>query len=169
MSTQETSLEEGKKKAVSLRINGDVCEVLVTPNRTLLDVLRNDLGLTGTKHGCGTGECGACTVLIDSKPMLACMTLAADLDGREVVTIEGLSGGEKLHAVQESFVKHGAIQCGFCTPGFVMTAKALLDENPNPSEEEVRWYLRGNLCRCTGYSKIVEATLKAAESMRGGK
>jgi carbon-monoxide dehydrogenase small subunit len=108
-------------------------------------------------------------VLIDSKPKLSCMTLAADLDGREIVTIEGLSRGEKLHPIQESFVEHGAIQCGYCTPGFVMAAKALLDENPSPSEEEVRWYFRGNLCRCTGYAKIVEATLKAADRMRGGK
>jgi len=169
MSTKEIFLEEGKKRVISLTINGDVCEVLVAPQRTLLEVLRDDLGLTGTKHACGTGECGACTVLIDSKPMLSCMTLAADLNGRDIVTIEGLSGAEKLHPIQESFVEYGAIQCGFCTPGFVMTVKALLDENPNPSEEEVRWYLRGNLCRCTGYAKIVEATLKAAERMRGGK
>ena len=169
MSTKERFLEEGRKRAVRLTINGEICEVLVAPQRTLLEVLRNDLGLTGTKHACGTGECGACTVLIDSKPKLSCMTLAADLDGREVVTIEGLSGGEKLHPIQESFVKCGAIQCGYCTPGFVMTAKALLDENPSPSEEEVRWYFRGNLCRCTGYAKIVEATLKAADRMRGGK
>ena len=150
MSSKERLLEEGKKKAFRLTINGEVCEVLVAPQRTLLEVLRNDLGLTGTKHACGTGECGACTVLIDSKPRLSCMTLAADLDGREVVTIEGLSRGEKLHPIQESFVECGAIQCGYCTPGFVMTAKALLDENPSPSEEEVRWYFRGNLCRCTG-------------------
>ena len=169
MSTKERLLEEGRKRAVRLTINGEICEVLVAPQRTLLEVLRNDLGLTGTKHACGTGECGACTVLIDSKPKLSCMTLAADLDGREVLTIEGLSGGEKLHPIQESFVKCGAIQCGYCTPGFVMTAKALLDENPSPSEEEVRWYFRGNLCRCTGYAKIVEATLKAADRMRGGK
>jgi len=169
MSTKERLLEEGRKRAVRLTINGEICEVLVAPQRTLLEVLRNDLGLTGTKHACGTGECGACTVLIDSKPNLSCMTLAADLDGREVLTIEGLSGGEKLHPIQESFVKCGAIQCGYCTPGFVMTAKALLDENPSPSEEEVRWYFRGNLCRCTGYAKIVEATLKAADRMRGGK
>ena len=169
MSTKERLLEEGRKRAVRLTINGEICEVLVAPQRTLLEVLRNDLGLTGTKHACGTGECGACTVLIDSKPNLSCMTLAADLDGREVLTIEGLSGGEKLHPIQESFVKCGAIQCGYCTPGFVMTAKALLDENPSPSEEEVRWYFRGNLCRCTGYAKIVEATLKAADRTRGGK
>ena len=169
MSTKEIFLEEGKKRVISLTINGEVCEVLVAPQRTLLEVLRDDLGLTGTKHACGTGECGACTVLIDSKPMLSCMTLAADLNGRDVVTIEGLSEAEKLHPIQESFVEFGAIQCGYCTPGFVMTVKALLDENPNPSEEEVRWYLRGNLCRCTGYAKIVEATLKAAERMRGGK
>jgi carbon-monoxide dehydrogenase small subunit len=169
MTSKETYLEEGKKKVVKLVVNGEMHEVLVSPQRTLLEVVRNELGFTGTKHACGTGECGACTVLIDGKPMLSCLTLAADLEGREIVTIEGVSQGEELHPIQQSFVENGAIQCGYCTPGFVLMAKALLDEDLSPTEDDVRWHLRGNLCRCTGYVKIVEATMKAARKMRGGK
>lgn len=169
MSSRAIIIQSTNKHILNLTVNSDAYELLVSPNDTLLDVLRNQLGLTGTKHGCGTGDCCACTVLVDGKPMLACLSLVADLEGSEIKTVEGLSGGDRLHPIQESFVENGAIQCGFCTPGFVMAVKALLDENPRPSEEEVRWYLRGNLCRCTGYTKIVEASLEAAKKMKGGK
>ncbi len=158
-----------EKKAIHLTVNGNAYDLLVSPNDTLLDTLRNQLSLTGTKHGCGTGDCCACTVLVNDKPMLACLSLAADLDGDEVTTIEGLSKGSQLHPIQNSFIEKGAVQCGFCTPGMIMVTKSLLDEDPNPSEEKARQYLRGNLCRCTGYTKILDALLDAAGKMQGEK
>lgn len=157
-----------KKIALELRVNGAVHELLVSPERTLLEVLREDLGLTGAKEGCGMGACGTCTVLLDGKPVRSCLTLACEAEGRDVLTIEGLAetrpgrGEGKLHPVQEAFVEHHGIQCGFCTPGMILTAVALLDENPRPSEAEVRQALSGQVCRCTGYAKIVESVLAAA-------
>lgn len=145
-------------------LNGERKRVQVEPNELLINLLREKLNLTGTKYGCGIGECGACTVLLDGEPVLSCLVLAADVDGREVTTIEGLDKGGELDEVQKAFIEEGAIQCGFCTPGFILTAKSLLAENPNPSEEEVREYIKGNLCRCTGYVNIVKAILRAAEA-----
>lgn len=147
------------KEKVILQINGENREVFIEPKRTLLEVLREEIGLTGTKEACDTGACGACTVLIDNKPVLSCLTLAVACKGKEITTIEGLKEGEKLHPLQASFIEHGAIQCGMCTPGMILSAKALLDENPDPGEIEVRKAIAGNLCRCTGYVKIVEAIL----------
>ena len=146
------------KKQIELIVNGVRRELLVLPNDLLLNVLRDQLGLTGTKYGCGIGECCSCTVLVDGTPMLACLMLAIGLDGSEIVTVEGIAkpNGD-LHPLQESFLKHGAIQCGFCTPGMVVMGKSLLDENPRPTEKEIREYIRGNLCRCTGYTQIVRA------------
>ncbi len=148
------------------RVNGRPVELQVPPGRRLLDVLRQDLGLTGTKEGCGEGECGACTVLVDGKPRLACLTAAVQVEGKDVVTIEGLAQGGQLHPVQEAFIQTAGVQCGFCTPGLIMAAYALLKENPRPTREEVREYLAGNLCRCTGYAQVVEAVLWAAERLR---
>jgi carbon-monoxide dehydrogenase small subunit len=147
------------KRVVMLDINGESFELLIEPKKTLLEVLREDLGLTGTKEVCDLGTCGACTVLIDNKPVLSCLTLAIACQGRKITTIEGLKKGEELHPLQTSFIQHGAIQCGMCTPGMILSAKALLDENPHPTEMEVRKTIAGNLCRCTGYVKIVEAIL----------
>lgn len=141
---------------VSFTVNGRNRSVTVKPNELLINVLRNDLHLTGTKYGCGIGECGACTVLIDGKAVLSCLMLAASANGKIITTIEGI-GGDKLDPVQEAFIDHGAVQCGFCTPGMVVTAKALLNENPQPSEDEIKDYIRGNICRCTGYAGIVKA------------
>jgi carbon-monoxide dehydrogenase small subunit len=138
----------------------------VEPNTLLLNLLREDMSLTGTKYGCGIGECGSCTVLVDGEPVPSCLTLAVEVDGREVVTIEGIAKGGNLSAVQEAFLEEGAIQCGYCTPGFVIAAEALLKENPRPSEDEIREYLKGNLCRCTGYVNIVKAVKKAAEKSK---
>jgi len=146
-----------KKEKIRLRVNGELHEIRVYPNKTLLEVLRNDLGLTGAKEGCGEGACGACTILRDGKPVRSCLLLAVDAQGREILTIEGLSNGDQLQPLQESFIRHGAIQCGFCTPGMILTAKALLDVNPHPDEVEVRRWISGNLCRCTGYTKIIKA------------
>ena len=151
------------KYPLKLRVNGEVYELEVPANRTLLDVIREECGLTGAKQGCGNGECGACTVLVDGEPVNACLVLALQANGKKVVTIEGLSEGEKLHPIQEAFIAHGAIQCGFCTPGIVLSTKALLDKNPHPQELEIREALTGNLCRCTGYQKIVEAVRSLAE------
>jgi carbon-monoxide dehydrogenase small subunit len=150
------------KKLIHLTINDQEYELAVAPNRTLLEVLREDLGLTGAKHGCGLGECGACTVLLDGRPVNACLVLALQAGGKKVTTIEGLAKDGSLHPLQESFVEAGAIQCGFCSPGMILSAKALLDENPAPTEEEIRRAISGNLCRCTGYQKIVEAVASAA-------
>jgi len=145
------------KYSLVLTVNEESYEIQINPNRTLLDVIRNDLGLTGTKEGCGTGECGACTVLLDGEPVNACLTLALQAHGKKVTTIEGLGKDGTIHPLQEAFIAHGAIQCGFCTPGMILSAKALLDRKPNPEEMEIREALIGNLCRCTGYQKIVEA------------
>ncbi len=143
-------------------------ELLVAPNELLLNVLREQLGLTGAKYGCGIGECGSCTVLLDGEPVLSCLTLAVAVDGSEVLTIEGLSGRDgTLHPLQESFLNHGAVQCGFCTPGMILMAKSLLDRNPHPSEEEIREYIRGNLCRCTGYTQIVQAIQDGSKKSEG--
>ena len=147
------------KEMVTLQINGENYEILIEPKKTLLEVLREDIGLTGTKEVCDLGTCGACTVLIDNKPVLSCLTLAVTCKGKEITTIEGLKKGETLHPLQNSFIQHGAIQCGMCTPGMILSAKALLDENPNPTEMEVRKAIAGNLCRCTGYVKIIDAIL----------
>ena len=152
-------------KQVSLTVNGEVYEVAVEPWWTLLEVLREKLYLTGAKRGCDRGDCGACTVLIDGKAKLSCLTLAVKAQGKEILTVEGLARDEELHPIQRAFVEHGAVQCGFCTPGMVLAAKALLDKNPTPSEEEVSEGLSGNLCRCTGYTKIIEAVLVASETM----
>ncbi|MCL5075222.1 MAG: (2Fe-2S)-binding protein [Chloroflexi bacterium] len=145
-----------KEHLIELTVNGKGRRLRVKPNELLLNVLRNDLNLTGTKYGCGIGECGACTVLIEGRPMLSCLTLAVSVDGQNITTIEGI-GGTKLDPIQESFLEHGAVQCGFCTPGMILTTKALLEENPSPTEDEIREYIRGNICRCTGYTSIVKA------------
>ena len=152
------------KHILQLHVNGETYEVLTQIHKTLLEVLREDIGLTGTKRGCDLGACGACTVLIDGKPHLSCLTLAVDVQGKEVLTIEGLSHNGDLHPLQKAFIEKGAIQCGFCTPGMILAAKAFLDEQPHPSEEEVKRAISGNLCRCTGYGKIVEAILTASEN-----
>jgi len=153
------------KQLIELSVNGESYELAVEPQATLLEVLRNDLGLTGTKEACGTGECGSCTVLIDGRPVLSCLTLALDCTGQDIVTIEGLAEGERMSPVQQAFQDCGAIQCGFCTPGMVLSATALLEENSRPTEEEIRKALEGHLCRCTGYNKIIEAVNKAAGQM----
>ena len=154
--TAETTLE--------LNVNGKTHHVLAHPTDRLLDVLRSQLDLTGTKEGCGTGQCGACTILLDGRPAASCMMLVADAVGREITTIEGLAPADRLHPLQEAFIEHGAVQCGFCTPGMILSAKALLDENPDPTEEEIRRALVGNLCRCTGYPKIIQAIQAVARS-----
>jgi carbon-monoxide dehydrogenase small subunit len=151
------------KRVIKLHVNGEEFELLTEVHKTLLEVLREDLGLTGTKRGCDLGTCGACTVLIEGKPYLACLTLATAVQGKKIITIEGLSQDGELHPLQKAFVEKGAIQCGFCTPGMILTAKALLDEYPHPSEGEVKRAMSGNLCRCTGYVKIVEAILSVAD------
>ncbi len=151
------------KKLVQLRVNGDTYEVRVEPWRTLVEAIREDIGLTGTKESCSTGECGACTVLLDGKPVNSCLVLAVEAEGKDIMTIEGLAERGELHPLQEAFIRHGAIQCGFCTPGMLLSAKALLDRNPHPTESEVKEAISGNLCRCTGYVKIVEAILAAAQ------
>jgi len=155
------------KRPLKLRVNGEDHEIFTEPWKTLVKVLRDELGLTGTKEGCNTGNCGVCTVLIDGKAVKSCMVLASQATGKDILTIEGLSK-DGLHPLQQTFIDHFAVQCGFCTPGMILVSKALLDENPNPTEEEVKLGLAGNLCRCTGYVKIVEAVLAAAETMRKG-
>lgn len=157
-----------KKEIAKFKINGRFYEVIVTSNMTLSELLRDHLDLTGTKHACEVGQCGSCTVLVDGKPTLSCSTLAIAVREKEVLTIEGLSRGTRLHPLQQAFIDHGAIQCGFCTPGMILMAKALLDENSSPTRQEVREGLGGNLCRCTGYVKIVDAVMAAAETMRKG-
>ena len=147
---------------VTLNVNGQKCEVTVAPYETLCGVLRNKLGFTEVKKGCGEGECGACTVLVDGKPVCSCLMLAVQANGREITTVRGLSADGELHPLQKRFIEHGAIQCGYCTPGMLLVAKALLDKNPNPSEEEVRVAISGNICRCTGYQQIVEAIMATA-------
>lgn len=156
------------KQMAKFIVNGRDYEIPIEPRMTLLQVLRDELDLTGTKYGCGIGECGACTVLIDGKPMLSCCTLAITVRGKNITTIEGLAEDGNLHPLQQAFMDCGAVQCGYCTSGMIMTAKALLDENSNPAREEVKEYLASNICRCTGYVKIVDAVLTAAEMMRKG-
>jgi len=151
---------------VTTTINGDPTEFLCEPDATLLDVLRDDLGLTGSKEGCGTGDCGACTVTVNGRLVCSCLVLGAEAEGAEIGTIEGMADGERLHPLQESFIKHAALQCGICTPGILVAAKSLLEHNPDPSEEEARYWLAGNLCRCTGYDKIIKAVLATAADMR---
>lgn len=151
------------KSLIELNVNGQNYELAVDMHRTLLEVLREQLGFTGTKNGCDQGECGTCTVLLDGVPVHACLTLAVSAQGKEVTTIEGLARGDELHPLQQSFVDHGAIQCGFCTPGMILTGKALLEKNPSPTEGEIRRAISGNLCRCTGYVKIIEAIQDAAD------
>jgi len=151
------------KRAVELNINGDNHEILVSPNHTLLEVLRDKLGLMGTKRGCDLGACGACTVLINGEAYLSCVMLAVDAVGKEIMTIEGLSEGGELHPLQRAFVENGGLQCGFCTPGMILTAKAILDEETNPTEEVIKEKMAGNLCRCTGYKKILEAVMSVTE------
>ena len=154
---------------LALSVNGEPAAASVAPYKTLLEVLREDLGLTGTKHGCELGECGACAVLVDGKPQLSCLTLALDCEGRAVQTIEGLARGPNLHPLQAAFADFGGSKCGYCTPGVIMTAKALLDRNPNPSRDEIREATAGNLCRCTGYQQITEAIEDAAAQLRNEK
>jgi carbon-monoxide dehydrogenase small subunit len=149
-------------QALTMRLNGEEVTVQVKPSATLVEVLRDQLELTGTKVACGEGECGACTVLLDGKPVNSCLVPALKAQGREVMTVEGLAPLGELHPLQKAFVEHGAVQCGYCTPGMLMSAKALLDDNPNPTEDEIRLAISGNLCRCTGYAKIVEAVLDAS-------
>jgi carbon-monoxide dehydrogenase small subunit len=151
---------------VSATINGDAMEYLCDAEETLLDVLRNRLGLTGAKEGCGSGDCGACSVIIDGRLVCSCLVLGAELEGKKLETIEGMANGAQLHPLQRNFIEHAALQCGICTPGFLIAAKALLERNPNPSEKEVRFWLAGNLCRCTGYDKIVRAVMATAAEMR---
>jgi len=153
---------------VSTTINGDAVSYLCEVDETLLDVLRDRLGLTGSKEGCGTGDCGACSVTLDGRVVCSCLVLGAEAEGREIRTVEGIAAGDKLHPLQEKFLEFAALQCGICTPGFLVSAKALLDHNPNPTESEIRFGLAGNLCRCTGYDKIVRAVQAAAAEMRKG-
>jgi carbon-monoxide dehydrogenase small subunit len=154
---------------LSFMLNGKETQIDVPPDRRVIDLLREDLHLTGTKEGCGTGECGACAILVDGQSRLSCLMLAAQLENRSVTTIEGIAAGGKLHPVQEAFVEQGAVQCGFCTPGMVISAVDLLQRNPNPSRSEIREALSGNLCRCTGYQKIVDAVQKASRTIKKGK
>jgi carbon-monoxide dehydrogenase small subunit len=153
---------------VTTKINGDTIEYLCEPDETLLDVLRDRLGLTGSKEGCGSGDCGACSVTIDGRLVCSCLVLGAEAEGRDISTIEGMAKGEKLHPLQKKFLEHAALQCGICTPGFLVASKALLEKHPNPTETEIRYWLAGNLCRCTGYDKIVRAVQAAAADMRKG-
>ena len=152
-----------KKQLITLKVNGEEHEVGVYPHRTLLEVLREEIGLTGSKEGCGMGACGACTVLVDGEAVLACLTLALSVEGKEILTVEGLAQGQELSPLQKSFVEHGAIQCGFCTPGMLMSSTAALSKNPHLDEEQLKKAISGNLCRCTGYVKIVEAIQAVAE------
>ena len=156
------------KSHVTTSINGIPQEFLCEPGDTLLDVLRNDLNLTGTKEGCGSGDCGACSVTLNGRLVCSCLVLGVEVEGAEIGTIEGVSSADGLHVIQEKFLEHAALQCGICTPGLIVSAKALLEENPNPTEEEARYYLAGNLCRCTGYDKIIRAVMDSAETLRGG-
>jgi carbon-monoxide dehydrogenase small subunit len=154
------------KLHIETTVNGEPAEFLCAPDETLLCAVRNGLGLTGTKEGCGTGDCGACSVIVNDRVVASCLVLAAEAQGRSITTIEGVASGTVLHPLQKAFLKEAALQCGVCTPGFIVAAKALLDVNQNPTEEEVRYWLAGNLCRCTGYDKIIRAVLDAAAEMR---
>ena len=156
-----------KKHHISTTVNGDEVDFLCETSETLLDVLRDDLNLTGAKEGCGTGDCGACSVTLDGVLVCSCLVLGVEAEGKEIETIEGMADGEELHPLQRKFVEHVALQCGICTPGLLISARSLLEKNPNPTEEEVRFGLAGNLCRCTGYQNIIEAVMDAAQEMRG--
>lgn len=156
-----------KKTHVTTTINGDPVEFLCDPGQTLLKVLRDELQLTGTKEGCSSGDCGACSVTMDGRLVCSCLVLAVEAEGAEIGTVEGIETKHKLHVIQEKFLEHAALQCGICTPGLIVSTKALLEENPNPTEKEARYYLAGNLCRCTGYDKIIRAVMDSAEVMRG--
>ena len=156
------------KSHVKTSINGVPQEFLCEPGDTLLDVLRNDLNLTGTKEGCGSGDCGACSVTLNGRLVCSCLVLGVEVEGAEIGTIEGVGSADGLHVIQEKFLEHAALQCGICTPGLIVSTKALLEENSNPTEEEARYYLAGNLCRCTGYDKIIRAVMDSAETLRGG-
>ena len=158
-----------KRTHISATVNGDAVEFLSDPGATLLDALRDDLGLTGSKEGCGSGDCGACSVMVDGRLVCACLMLAAEAEGRRIETIEGMAEGGALHPLQSKFLEHAALQCGFCTPGILVAAKALLAVNPDPSETEIRYWLAGNLCRCTGYDKVVRAVTDAAAELRQAK
>ena len=157
------------KRILSLNVNGNSYEIAVNPWQTLLDVLRDELRLIGTKSGCGIGTCGVCTVIIDGKAILSCLTLALECEGRSITTIEGISCAESLHPIQKSFIENGAVQCGFCTPGIIMTSKALLDENPKPDDNEIKDALSGTFCRCTGHIKIMEAVRKVSQPVKEEK
>jgi carbon-monoxide dehydrogenase small subunit len=157
------------KHHVSAVINGEPTEFLCETQQTLLDVLRDEIGLTGSKEGCASGDCGACSVIVDGRLVCSCLILGCEAEGTSITTIEGIAQGDHLHPVQQKFLEHAALQCGFCTPGLIVASKALLDENPNPTEEEARYWLAGNLCRCTGYDKVIRAVMDAAEVMRGEK
>jgi aerobic carbon-monoxide dehydrogenase small subunit len=158
-----------EERRIQVAVNGKTHDLMVPPWRTLLEVIREDLKLTGAKEGCGQGECGACTVIMGGKAINSCLVLAVEADGQEITTVEGLSKEGKLHPIQEAFVEHAGMQCGFCTPGMIMSAKELLDKNPDPSEQEIRHGIAGNVCRCTGYTKIVESISAAAKAMKGGE
>ena len=151
---------------VTATVNGDPAEFLTDPGTTLLDALRDELGLTGSKEGCGSGDCGACSVIVDGRLVCSCLMLAAEAEGKRIETIEGMAAGGRLHPIQQKFLEHAALQCGFCTPGLIVASKALLDANPDPTEEEARYWLAGNLCRCTGYDKVIRAVLDAAAVLR---
>jgi aerobic-type carbon monoxide dehydrogenase small subunit (CoxS/CutS family) len=155
------------KTQITLTVNGEARDLIVAVHKTLLEVLREDMGLTGTKHGCELGECGTCTVLADGEPVLSCLALPVEIQGRDIRTVEGMADGSRLHPLQQAFAELGAAQCGYCTPGILLTAEALLEDNPTPSRDEVRVALAGNLCRCTGYTKILDAVELAALRMKG--
>jgi aerobic carbon-monoxide dehydrogenase small subunit len=155
------------KHHVSATVNGDAVEFLCESEQTLLDCLRDELDLTGAKEGCSSGDCGACSVMVDGRLVCSCLVLGVEANGKSIDTIEGMSNGEKLHPLQQKFLEHAALQCGICTPGFLVASKALLEKHPNPTETEIRYWLAGNLCRCTGYDKIIKAVMDAATEMRG--
>ena len=166
MATAASRHSDGQIITVSFTLNGRLQEIDVEPHELLLDVVRDRLGLTGAKRSCDVEVCGACTLLVDGRPVSACTTLAFEVRGRSVMTIEGLADNGKLHPLQQAFIEHGGFQCGFCTPGMILASKALLDENPNPSEEELKHFMHGNICRCTGYKKIIESIMAAAKTLR---
>lgn len=157
------------ERIIHLNVNDENYEVIARPRESLLDVLRNKLQLTGTKIGCNEGDCGACTVIMDGRTVNACLVLAVEAEGHSIITVEGLAKGPQMHPLQEAFIQHGGFQCGYCTPGMLLSAKALLDENPDPTDEEIRKGISGNLCRCTGYAKIVASIKHAAQSMKGAR
>jgi carbon-monoxide dehydrogenase small subunit len=158
-----------EKIKLSMVVNGKAVNVDIKPYARLLDVIREEIGLTGTKEGCGVGECGACTVIVDGKSVNSCLTLAASMEGKHITTIEGLMENEKLHPIQQAFIDHHALQCGFCTPGLILSTKALLDNNPNPTRDEIKTGISGNLCRCTGYEQIIEAVEDVSKTYKGKK